>query len=38
VPDAQATSAVLVFRAITYWLVTLPGWISLRRLRTREIV
>lgn len=38
VPDAEATSAVLVFRLVTYWLVVLPGWVSLRRLRAREVV
>jgi len=38
VPEAAATSAVLVFRAITYWLVTAPGWVSLEYLRHRDEV
>src|SRR5690606_10527246 len=36
VADAEATSAVLVARLVTYWLVTLPGWLALRRLRAAE--
>jgi uncharacterized protein (TIRG00374 family) len=35
VPVAQATPAVLVYRLITYWLVMLPGWISLKVMEKR---
>jgi glycosyltransferase 2 family protein len=36
VESADATSAVLVYRLLTYWLVLLPGWLALRRLRRHE--
>ena len=32
---SQATPAVLVYRLITYWLVMLPGWISLKVMQKR---
>ncbi|HEY8525757.1 MAG TPA: lysylphosphatidylglycerol synthase domain-containing protein [Acidimicrobiales bacterium] len=35
VESGAATSAVLVFRLLTYWLVLLPGWLALRHLRRR---
>ena len=35
VPVAVATPAVLVYRLITYWLVMLPGWISLKLMEKR---
>ena len=35
VPVAQATPAVLTYRLITYWLVMLPGWISLKVMEKR---
>jgi uncharacterized protein (TIRG00374 family) len=35
VPVAQSTPAVLVYRLITYWLVMLPGWISLKVMEKR---
>jgi uncharacterized protein (TIRG00374 family) len=35
VPVAQATPAVLIYRLITYWLVMLPGWISLKMMEKR---
>jgi glycosyltransferase 2 family protein len=36
VDPAIATSAVLVYRLLTYWLVLLPGWLALRHLRRHE--
>jgi undecaprenyl-diphosphatase len=36
VDPAVATSAVLVYRLLTYWLVLLPGWLALRHLRRNE--
>jgi uncharacterized protein (TIRG00374 family) len=33
---SQATPAVLVYRLITYWLVMLPGWISLKVMEKRS--
>lgn len=38
VPNAEATSAALVFRMMTYWFVTLPGWLCLSLLRRRQVV
>jgi uncharacterized membrane protein YbhN (UPF0104 family)/tRNA A-37 threonylcarbamoyl transferase component Bud32 len=38
VGEAEATSAVLVCRFITFWLVIGPGWVSLRRLRGSEAI
>jgi uncharacterized protein (TIRG00374 family) len=35
VPVAQATPAVLIYRLVTYWLVMLPGWISLKVMEKR---
>jgi uncharacterized protein (TIRG00374 family) len=35
VPVAQATPAVLIYRLITYWLVMLPGWVSLKVMQKR---
>jgi uncharacterized protein (TIRG00374 family) len=35
VPVSQATPAVLVYRLITYWLVMLPGWVSLKVMEKR---
>jgi len=32
---SQATPAVLIYRLITYWLVMLPGWISLKVMEKR---
>jgi uncharacterized protein (TIRG00374 family) len=36
VEGGVATSAVLVYRLLTYWLVLLPGWLALRHLRRHE--
>ncbi|MEO1064690.1 MAG: flippase-like domain-containing protein [Actinomycetota bacterium] len=38
VDDAEAWSAVLLFRLITYWLPTLPGWIALKYSERAELV
>ncbi len=38
VDEALATSAVLVARFTTFWLVVGPGWLSMRRLKAIEAV
>jgi uncharacterized membrane protein YbhN (UPF0104 family) len=38
VPEAEATSTILVFRTITYWLVTAPGWLAFRHLQRIDAV
>jgi undecaprenyl-diphosphatase len=36
-PDKIAVPAVFLFRVITFWIPMLPGWLSLRWLRHREL-
>ncbi|MBB1253591.1 lysylphosphatidylglycerol synthase transmembrane domain-containing protein [Streptomyces alkaliterrae] len=35
---ATATSAVLMFRALTFWLPVLPGWVAFTRLTQRKLL
>ena len=35
-PAEQATSAVLLFRLLTFWLPVLPGWGAFAYLQRRE--
>lgn len=35
VVPASAVAGVLVFRLLTYWVPTVPGWFALRSLRRR---
>jgi glycosyltransferase 2 family protein len=35
VGTAEAVAGVLLFRLLTYWLPTLPGWLAFRALRAR---
>ncbi len=37
-PAAPALAGVLIFRLATYWLPILPGWLSLRHLRSIELL
>jgi undecaprenyl-diphosphatase len=36
-PDKIAVPAVFLFRLITFWIPMLPGWLSLRWLRHRDL-
>lgn len=36
-PDKIAVPAVFLFRLITFWIPMLPGWLSLRWLRRRDL-
>ncbi|MGF1429966.1 lysylphosphatidylglycerol synthase transmembrane domain-containing protein, partial [Kitasatospora sp. LaBMicrA B282] len=36
IPPATATSAVFLFRALTFWLPVLPGWIAYSTLQRRD--
>lgn len=38
VAEAEAWSATLLFRTVTYWLPTLPGWVALKLSERRELV
>ncbi len=37
-PAAQAITAVLLFRTVTFWLPVLAGWVSLHYLQRRDIL
>ena len=36
--SALAVSAVLLFRAMTFWLPTVPGWFCFRDLTARSLL
>ena len=38
VPSALAVSATLLFRTVTFWLPTVPGWFSFRDLTNRGLL
>lgn len=37
-PTAQAITAVLLFRTVTFWLPVLAGWVSLHYLQRRDVL
>ena len=37
-PAAQAITAVLLFRTVTFWLPVLAGWVSLHYLQRRDVL
>jgi uncharacterized membrane protein YbhN (UPF0104 family) len=37
-PAQTATSAVLLFRMLTFWLPVLPGWAAFTYLQKKEVI
>jgi uncharacterized membrane protein YbhN (UPF0104 family) len=38
VPSALAVSATLLFRLVTFWLPTIPGWFAFRGLTNKGLL
>lgn len=38
IPGGLAVSSVLLFRLVTFWLPTIPGWFSFNALQKAELL